>query len=183
MKAGAIFRKFQAQDGREVTLRAPKWSDLDDMLEFINSLVEENVDILVDAKFTREAEVDWLARKISSLENDRVIAVVAEVDGRFVGQMEINPKIGRSKHVGVLGISLKDGYRDAGIGTELMREAESQAPRLGIEIITLDVFASNARGRHLYEKMGYVQVGQVPRGIKRDGEYIDDIIMAKELSQ
>jgi RimJ/RimL family protein N-acetyltransferase len=62
-----------------------------------------------------------------------------------------------------------------------MREAESQAPRLGIEIITLDVFISNTRGRHLYEKMGYVQVGQVPRGIKRDGEYIDDVIMAKEI--
>ena len=181
MRPGTIFRKFQDREGREVTLRAPQWSDLDDMLDFINSLVEENVDILVDTKYTREAEVDWLAGKLSALENERVIAVVAEVDGRFVGQTEISPKMGRSRHVGVLGISLKAGYRDAGIGTELMREAESQAPRLGIEIITLDVFVSNARGRHLYEKMGYVQVGQVPRGIKRDGEYIDDVIMAKEI--
>jgi len=181
MKPGTIFKKFRDREGREVTLRAPRWSDLDDMLEFINSLVDENADIIVDTKYTREGEVNWLAGRLSALENDRVIMVAAEVDGRFVGQAAVGPKIGRSKHVGVLGISLKDGYRDAGIGTELMREVEGQAPRLGIEIITLDVFASNARGRHLYEKMGYAEVGRVPRGILRDGEYIDDVIMAKQL--
>ncbi len=125
--------------------------------------------------------MDWLAGRLSALETEKIIAVVAEVEGRFVAQTEISPKMGRSRHVGVLGVSLKAGYRDAGIGTELMREAESQASRLGIEIITLDVFVSNARGRHLYEKMGYVQVGQVPRGIKRDGVYIDDVIMVKEI--
>ena len=48
MRPGTIFRKFQDRAGREVTLRAPQWSDLDDMLDFINSLVEENVDIIVD---------------------------------------------------------------------------------------------------------------------------------------
>jgi RimJ/RimL family protein N-acetyltransferase len=181
MRPGTFFRKFHDREGREVTLRAPQWSDLDEMLDFINSLVEENVDILVDTKYTREAEVGWLAARLSELENDRIIMVAAEVNGRFVGQTAVSPKIGRSSHVGVLGISLKDGYRDAGIGTELIREAENQTHRLGIEIITLDVFASNAMGRHLYAKMGYIQVGQVPRGIKRDGEYIDDVIMAKEL--
>jgi RimJ/RimL family protein N-acetyltransferase len=181
MKPGTLFRKFQDQEGREVTLRAPQWSDLDDMLDFINSLVDENSDILVDTKFTRESEVDWLAGRLSSLDKDRIIMIAAEVDGRFVGQAAVGPKMGRSSHVGVLGISLKAGYRDAGIGTELMKEAEGQAPRLGIEIITLDVFASNARGRHLYEKLGYVEVGRVPRGIRRDGEYIDDVVMAKEL--
>ena len=181
MKPGTIFKKFRDREGREITLRAPRWSDLDDMLEFINSLVDENADITVDSKYTREGEVNWLAGRLSALENDRVIMVAAEVDGRFVGQAAVGPKMGRSKHVGVLGISLKAGYRDAGIGTELMREVESQAPRLGIEMITLDVFASNARGRHLYEKMSYVEVGRVPRGILRDGGYIDDVIMAKQL--
>jgi RimJ/RimL family protein N-acetyltransferase len=64
-----------------------------------------------------------------------------------------------------------------------MREAENQAPRLGIEIIALDVFASNARGRRLYEKMGYRVVGRVPRGILREGEYIDDVILTKDLKK
>ena len=137
--------------------------------------------ILKDTKMTREGETDWLAGFLSRLEKDQTVAVAAEVDGRFVGQSEVAPKRGRSKHVRVLGVSLKEGYRDIGIGTELMREVANQAPRLGIEIITLGLFASNAPGLHLYEKMGYREVGRVLRGNMMDGEYIDDIMMAKEI--
>ena len=48
MKEGAIYRSFTTRDGRKVTLRAPKWGDLDDMLHFINSLVEEKAMILMN---------------------------------------------------------------------------------------------------------------------------------------
>ena len=80
---------------------------------FINSLVDDSAPILKDTKMTREGETDWLARLLSWLEKDQVVA--AEVDGRFVGQSEVAPKMGRSRHVGVLGFSLKDGNRDIGI--------------------------------------------------------------------
>ncbi|UCH57764.1 MAG: GNAT family N-acetyltransferase [Candidatus Bathyarchaeota archaeon] len=181
MKAGAFIRKFTAKDGREVTLRAPRWSDLDDMLEFINSLVEEGADITADTKMTREAEVDWLGLYLSRLEKDQVVGIVTEVDGRFVGQVEVSPKSGRSRHVGVLGISLGADYRDIGIGTELMREAEAQARRLGIKLMTLELFASNERALHIYEKLGYREVGRIPRHNLKDGRYIDNIIMAKDI--
>ena len=85
MKAGTMIREFKAKDGREVTLRAPKWDDLDDMLEFINALVDEGADIMMDTRQTREQEVDWLARLLTRLEKDEMSVVVAEVGGRFVG--------------------------------------------------------------------------------------------------
>ena len=85
MKAGTILREFEARDGRKVTLRPPPWEDLDDMLDFINSLVEEDAMILMETKQTRDQEVDWLARGLSNLEKDKEIRVVAEVDGRMVG--------------------------------------------------------------------------------------------------
>jgi len=182
MKAGQFIRKFQALDGRGVTLRAPKWDDLDDILEFINSLVDEGADIMVDTKQTREQEVEWLAGHITKIENDKEAIVVAEVDGRFVGQVEVTPRGMRSKHVGVLGIALKDGYREIGIGTELMKEAEVQSTRLGLEILNLEVFATNERARHVYRKVGYREVGAWPRAIKRDGTYIDAVLMSKDLS-
>jgi RimJ/RimL family protein N-acetyltransferase len=181
MKAGTVIRKFYAKDGREVTLRAPKWDDLDDMLEFINSLVDEGVDIMIDTKQTREQEVEWLAGHITKIENDKEAVIVAEVDGRFVGQVEVTPQSMRSKHVGVLGIALKDGYREIGIGTELMKEAENQARRLGLEILNLEVFATNERAKHVYGKMGYREVGAWPKAIKRGGVYIDAVLMSKEL--
>ena len=181
MKEGTFIRRFVAEDGREVTLRAPRWSDLDDMLEFINSLVEEGAEIMATEKKTREEEVDWLARHLATVEKDKKVAIVAEVDGGFVGQLEVVPQRGYSKHVGGLGIAIRDGYRDIGIGTELMKEAETLARRLGLELLTLEVFATNSRARHVYEKVGYRVVGSVPKAILKDGAYIDNIIMAKDL--
>ena len=181
MRAGTVFRRFTAEDGREVTLRAPKWSDLDDMLEFINSLVEEGANILVDTKQTREREIEWLAGLLTSLETDKKVVVVAEVDGRFVVQTEVTPKGGRSRHVGSIGIALKDDYREVGIGSELMREAETHSRRLGLEILQLEVFASNDRARHVYEKAGYREAGRWPREVKKDGTYIDAILMSKDI--
>lgn len=182
MRAGTFLQTFKARDGRKVTLRTPRWEDLDDMLDFINSLVEEEAPIAVDEKPTRDQEVDWLAGRLSNLEKGRAIAIVAEVDDVMVGQVQVGPRVGRMSHVGNLGISVKQGYRDVGIGQELMREAEVQAQKLGLEIISLEVFASNERARHVYEKMGFREVGRTPRGVKYKGEYVDSVSMVKEIA-
>jgi ribosomal protein S18 acetylase RimI-like enzyme len=183
MKAGSFIRRFAARDGRDVILRAPRWSDLDDMLEFINTLVDEGAEIMATERKTREEEIDWLSRHLSNLEKGKKVAIAAEVDGRFIGQVEVNRRSGYSSHVGVLGIAIRDGYRDVGIGTELMREAEAQATKMGLEVMTLEVFASNDRALHMYEKVGYRSVGCVPKAILKEGKYIDNVIMAKEIAQ
>ena len=182
MRPGTLLGKFQARDGREVTLRAPRWSDLDDMLDFINSLVDESAPILKETKMTREGEIDWLARFLSRLEKGKIVGIVAEVDGRFVGQVEVSPGSERSNHLGRLGISLRDGFRDVGIGTEMMLEAETQARALGLEVVTLEVFATNERAIHVYEKVGFTVVGRIPRGARMPEGYVDVLIMTKEIS-
>lgn len=54
----------------KTSLEDPRWEDLDNFLEPINSLVEE--------------EADWLARFLTNIEKGRTIGVVAEVDGKLV---------------------------------------------------------------------------------------------------
>ena len=46
MIPGYIYKTFTAKDGRQITLRSPRWDDLDDLLTFINAIVDEGVDIL-----------------------------------------------------------------------------------------------------------------------------------------
>lgn len=41
-------------------LRTPRWEDLDDLLELINSLVEEKAGIVRTEKVSRQEEIDWL---------------------------------------------------------------------------------------------------------------------------
>jgi len=181
LKAGQVFRRFTAEDGREVTLRAPRWEDLDDLLDFINSLVDEGVDISRDKKVTREEEANWLGRILADIENDRIIGMVAEVDGRVVANSEVARKSGIMDHVGELGISIKAGFRDIGIGTETMKALIEESRRVGLKVLVLDVFASNSRARHLYKKVGFEEAGRIPRGICRKGEYIDLIRMIMTL--
>lgn len=50
MKPDKILLSFTAKDGRQVILRTPRWEDLDDLVELINSLVEEGVEIEFETK-------------------------------------------------------------------------------------------------------------------------------------
>jgi RimJ/RimL family protein N-acetyltransferase len=182
LKPDSVLRKFTDRKGREVTLRTPRWSDLDDMLSFINGLVDEEAMIAVDTKKTRDEEIEWLANNLKRLEKDQHMSVVAEVNGLLVGSCEISPRYGRMKHYATLGISLRQGYRDAGIGQEMMKELEKHAPRLGVEYLALEVYSINDRAVHVYEKTGYHRIGAYPGGVKYRDKYVDSLHMVKRLT-
>ncbi|MEM3577416.1 MAG: GNAT family N-acetyltransferase [Candidatus Bathyarchaeia archaeon] len=181
MKTGKIIRTFNVKDGRSVVLRTPNWEDLDDLLELINSLVEEGADILRTERVSRDEEIDWLSKTLASVEKGEAFYLVAEVDGKIVASSDIHPRSGFARHVGVLGIIVKDGFRDVGIGTEIMKTLIEKAREMGLKVLTLSVFASNKRAIHVYEKVGFAVTGRVPKKFFKNGEYIDELIMAKML--
>jgi RimJ/RimL family protein N-acetyltransferase len=182
MKPGTIIRTFTAKDGRRVVLRTPTWNDLDDLLSVINSLVEEQANILVDEKVSREDEVDWLSKALARLEKDETIYVVAEVDGKVVGNSELGRKTnGRDKHVGTIGIAIRDGFREIGIGTEMIKTQIDQAKSMGLKVLTLSAFANNERAHHVYQKVGFADTGRIPKKFFKEGNYIDETLMAKVL--
>jgi RimJ/RimL family protein N-acetyltransferase len=181
MKAGEIVKTFNARDGRRVVLRFPRWEDLDDLLELINSLVEEGADILRTEKVSREEEIDWFSRALASIEKGEAFYLVAEVDGKVVASSDIHPRGGFARHVGVLGIIVRDGFRDVGIGTEIMKALIEKAREMGLKVLTLAVFESNKRAIHVYEKVGFAVTGRIPKKFFKNGEYIDELIMVKVL--
>ena len=162
-------------------LRAPRMSDLDDFLEFINSLVDEGAEIPVEARRTREAEADWLGKLLADIEKGLAICVVGEVDGRLVANSEVRKGTGRRRHVGGLAIALKDGYRDVGIGTEMMKALIEESRKDGLRLLCLSVYESNLRARHVYMKVGFREVGRMPKAIRKGDQYLDEVVMALEL--
>jgi len=181
MKSGKIIRSFSAEDGRRVILRTPRWEDLDDFLELINSLVDEEADILRSEKVSREEEIDFLSKVLSRLEKDETFYLVAEVDGKIVAVSEVTKRTGYEKHVGVVGIGIRNCFRDLRIGTRMLQTLEEQARKIGLKVLTLSVFATNKRAIHVYEKVGFVQTGKIPKKHFKKGKYIDEIIMTKLL--
>ena len=181
LSPGRILNEFSAKDGRKVILRTPKWEDVDDALDLINSLVEEDAMIIMNEKKTRDQEIDWLVNVLRKLEKGEFIMVCAEVDEKLVGLCEIEPMNGKMRYTGNLGISVKKGYRDIGIGLDLMKETEKHAIHMGLKTLVLEVFEGNERAIHVYQKMGYKITGRKPEAVLHKGEYIDSIVMTKPL--
>jgi RimJ/RimL family protein N-acetyltransferase len=181
MKTGQVLQELSVKDGRKVVLRTPRWEDLGDLLELINSLVDEGAEISTDEKVSKEEEIDWLSRLLALLERGKTFFLVAEVDGGVIASSDINRQTGYQKHVGVVGIVIKRGFRELGIGTAMMRVLIEQAEKMSMKVLTLTAFASNKRAIHVYEKVGFVQTGLIPKKHLKEGKYIDEVIMTKLL--
>jgi RimJ/RimL family protein N-acetyltransferase len=180
MRSGRVIRSFSVRGG-QVVLRTPMWEDLDDLLELINSLVDEKADIIRAEKVSRDEEIDWFSGVLRRLEKEEVIYILGEVNGKVIASSEIAKRGGYEEHVGALGIVIKKGFRDLGIGTEIMHALVEQGQAWKLKVLTLSLFASNKRAFHVYEKVGFIETGRIPKKFLRNGEYIDEIIMTKLL--
>jgi RimJ/RimL family protein N-acetyltransferase len=184
LKAGQIYRQFRAKNGKLVTLRAIRWEDLGEILQFANHLVDEreldpDLGIILDRKQTLETEASWLGEKLASIELGYQVSVVAEIDGKLVGNSEvIRGKSVDVFHHGKLGISVLREYRNQGIGVEMMNTLVEESRKLRLKTIELELFANNERALHVYEKVGFKQVGKIPKKILRKDRFLDAIVMA-----
>jgi ribosomal protein S18 acetylase RimI-like enzyme len=113
--------------------------------------------------------------------------VVAELDGRPIGWGKIdNPtSLPASRHVWhVTGLAVDPGHEGQGVGHALMEALIAEARARGGRRITLRVFSPNQRAQRLYKRLGFEIEGRL-RGEFRvgDGEYVDDLCMALDLTR
>src|SRR5205807_4074448 len=96
LKAGHVYKRFTLPSGKKVTLRVLRWEDLDGLLSFINSLVQEKKGDSrsglysgFDKKVTREEEARWLAQTLVEIEGGEVINAIAETGGKIIANGEV----------------------------------------------------------------------------------------------
>jgi aminoglycoside 6'-N-acetyltransferase len=94
--------------------------------------------------------------------------LVAERDGNVVGMVEF--AVREPGHPGGarvrerlldLGITVAEDSRGQGIGEALMRAAEDWARQHGVSRIVLDMASANTGARRFYDRLGYVEHGQM----------------------
>ncbi len=180
METGKVINNFKVKNGQEVILRTPRWEDLDDLLELINSLVEEKAEIYITQKLTKEQEAAWLRSVLSCLEKDEQFFLAAEVNRKVIALSDFRVKGGNEEQrVGAVGIIVRNGYRNLGIGTEIMRTILEQAASFGLRVVTVNVFGTNKRAIHVYKKIGFVESAIIPQKHFREGKLIDEVVMTK----
>jgi putative acetyltransferase len=117
----------------------------------------------------------WLARMPAG-----TVALVAEIDGKAIGGVDLLPYAPRRHHGAHLGIAVHDDYVGRGVGTALMRAALQIADGdLGLRRVELTVFVDNAPAIALYRRFGFVAEGITRCDSIRDGELVDALHMAR----
>jgi len=117
---------------------------------------------------------------IDMARSDNSLFLVAEKDGQIVGQLTLDGGKRRNvRHTAILGITVAQAWRGQGVGRRLMEHAIEWARAGGILTrIELHVFVRNAHAIRLYESCGFEHEGRRRRAARRDGEYVDDLVMA-----
>lgn len=181
---GKIIKTFKTKKGNEVIIRYPKWEDLDQLVEFINNLSQEDTFVLYSGEtVTKEQEMEYLSQSFKMIEKGEKVHLVATAGGRFVANSTVTRQRLRAKHVGSVAISVAQGFREEGIGTELLKALFEESKKLGLKMLEIDLLAVNDRARHVYEKVGFRECGRFPKRYFYKGEYVDQILMALELTR
>ena len=89
---------------------------------------------------SREDYLRWCSKP--EFDFDQII--VAEVDGKLVGKTEVRPWMGldKAKRGYVDGFIVDSAYRNRGLGTQLLLEAERRAKKKGITQLELGAKAN-----------------------------------------
>jgi putative acetyltransferase len=109
-------------------------------------------------------------------------SLVACVEGEVVGSLSLHtsPTRWRMRHVGSIGMAVRDDWQGKGVGTALMEAALDLADNwLNLTRIELRVYTDNSVAVALYKKFGFEIEGTHRRLAFRNGEYVDAYSMAR----
>ena len=175
---------IQLRNGQTCTLRSPKKDDAKALVEYLKVTAGET-DFLLRSpeEITTTVEEEEIFIKGINNATDS-LKVVAEIDGEIVGRCcysAVGDRM-RNKHRMQLSIAVYKRFWGCGVGTALMRKIMEKAKEFGFERAELEVVSRNWRAITLYKKLGFEQIGCIPRAMKYpDGSYDSLIVMVKEL--
>ena len=101
---------------------------------------------------------------------------VDSVSGAVCGLYILHPNnVGRCGHICNASYAVERAARGLHIGEKLVSDCLAQGRAHGFRVLQFNaVVASNTHARHLYERLGFVQLGVIPGGFRmKDGHYED----------
>lgn len=151
-----------------IETRAYQDADVAAMVAIWNEVVEDGV------AFPQEDALNLETGKAFFAEQTH--CGVAAEDGQVLGLYILHPNnVGRCGHIANASYAVSSAARGRGIGRRLVEDSMAQGRARGFRVLQFNaVVATNARARHLYEKLGFTQLGTIPGGFRMpDGTYAD----------
>ena len=140
--------------------------DLADLIRIWNEVVEEGVAFPQEDFLDMESGAAFFA--------SQSFTGVAEEDGRILGLYILHPNnIGRCGHICNASYAVSSVARGRHIGEQLVIDSLKMGKALGFKVMQFNaVVENNVHARHLYERLGFRQLGTIPKGFRmKDGHY------------
>lgn len=151
-----------------IRVRQYREPDLEEMIRIWNEVVEDGVAFPQEELLTMESGNAFFAEQTYT-------AVAEDADtGKVYGLYILHPNnIGRCGHIANASYAVATDYRGEHIGEKLVTDCLTQAKQHGFGILQFNaVVENNLHARHLYERLGFVEIGVVPKGFRmKDGTY------------
>ncbi|MDI6602634.1 MAG: GNAT family N-acetyltransferase [Patescibacteria group bacterium] len=179
--------KLKIFNGREIKIKELSRKDLRNVRkfrDFINSLIDENAQILMNKRFSLSEERKWLEEQLRKIKNRKTVFLAAEYNNTVIGTTGIDLLIGRQSHIGNFGITIRKDYRRISLGSYLLDKIIKLAKKVlkpQPKIIRLNVFSTNKPAIKLYKKYGFKIVAKIPKQIEFKGKLVNQLIMLREL--
>ena len=175
---------FITKSGQEIKFRYPTIDDAEILKNYINKISAEQSFLLLQGfQNTLESETNWLKDKLEKISKNQCVYLCGFNNDQLVACAEVELGIEAKSHVGNFGISVALEFRGQGIGEKLMELTFSESIKklTEIKIIDLEVFGQNQIAQNLYRKLGFIEYGKLPSGLKRKGTFDDAVYMYKKL--
>ena len=147
-------------------IREYQENDLPEMTAIWNEVVEDGIAFPQEECLTEETGGNFFA--------SQSYTGVAEINGKIVGLYILHPNnVGRCGHICNASYAVSSVCRGRHIGEKLVLDCLKVAKDLGFHVLQFNaVVESNTHARHLYERLGFVQLGTIPGGFRmKDGHY------------
>ncbi|WP_298420154.1 GNAT family N-acetyltransferase [uncultured Kordia sp.] len=171
------------KSGKQITIRLPEEKDAQAILDLKRGYIKNTntLPLTLDDYPNDLQKEKQLINRYEESENS--IFLVAEYNSKLIGNIDLTgSKRFKISHTAMLGMGIDENWRNQGLGRILIKSAIEWAKNQSkLEIIWLDVYASNAIGYNLYLKMGFEISGTIKGFFKQEDTYIDKVQMYQQI--
>lgn len=135
-------------------------SDLGKMIGIWNAIVEEGIAFPQEETLTLKTGYEFF--------KGQSFTGVAVEDDMIVGLYILHPNnVGRCSHIANASYGVLENMRGNHIGKDLVLDSINKAKELNFKILQFNaVVEDNHSARHLYESLGFKQLGVIPDGFR-----------------
>lgn len=174
--------KFIAKNGEMVVLRLAGCPDAEDIISVIKTNAPDRSYVLMEHYGTKPESVK---NYICNMDFDKNLLIVAVAGKAAIGALSaIQMDGGRrpeTTHILNIGLHISPEYRGLGIGSRMLDYAGEWAKVHGFKKLEANIFTTNRRSLHLFERAGFVEEGTRQKRIRMGQQYIDEVLIGKIL--